>query len=60
MQEPRRSLGILPKMEEELMGGGMGTKTDRYVVLKRAMSVTQPVDMPCILALLYVQNFHGK
>lgn len=45
MQEPRRSLGILPKIEEELMGGGMGTKTDRYVVLKSAMSVTQPADM---------------
>lgn len=44
MQGPQHSLGILPKMEE-LVGEGMGTKMDRYVILKSAMSVTQPVDI---------------
>ena len=44
MQGPRHSLGILTKMEE-LVGGGMGTKMDRYVILNSAKSVTQPVDI---------------
>lgn len=62
MQGPQHSLGILPKMEE-LVGGGMGTKMDRSVILKsvhECHSACGYMDMPCILALLYVQNVHGK